>query len=77
MDTSAQYGQMDFNLPHDVVELPSKGIFYKTKKLLLSDTRKFVKKTGIKVTNVVGHKAKGGYIIKGYRTADNKVHKFF
>jgi hypothetical protein len=32
MDTSAQYGQMDFNLPHDVVELPSKGIFYKTKK---------------------------------------------
>jgi hypothetical protein len=32
MDQSAQYGQMDFNLPHDVVSLPSKGIFYKSKK---------------------------------------------
>lgn len=32
MDQSAQYGQMDFNLPHDVVALPSKGIFYKSKK---------------------------------------------
>ena len=27
-----QYGQMNFNLPHDVVQLPSKGIFYKNKK---------------------------------------------
>jgi len=27
-----QYGQMDFNLPHDVVKLPSNGIFYKSKK---------------------------------------------
>jgi hypothetical protein len=25
-------GQQDFNLPHDVIELPSKGIFYKSKK---------------------------------------------
>ena len=32
MDKSAQYGQMDFNLPHDVVELPSGGVFYKNKK---------------------------------------------
>jgi hypothetical protein len=32
MDQSSQYGQMDFNLPHDVVSLPSKGIFYKPKK---------------------------------------------
>jgi len=32
MDQSTQYGQMDFNLPHDVVSLPSKGIFYKQKK---------------------------------------------
>ena len=32
MDQSAQYGQVDFNLPHDVVSLPSKGIFYKPKK---------------------------------------------
>lgn len=27
-----EYGQMNFNLPHDVVQLPSKGIFYKNKK---------------------------------------------
>jgi hypothetical protein len=26
------YGQMNFNLPHDVVSLPSGGIFYKNKK---------------------------------------------
>jgi hypothetical protein len=31
-DTSRQYGQQDFNLPHDVVTLPSKGKFYKNKK---------------------------------------------
>ena len=28
MDTSSQYGQQDFDLPHDVVELPSRGKFY-------------------------------------------------
>jgi len=27
-----EYGQMDFNLPHDVVTLPSRGVFYKSKK---------------------------------------------
>ena len=32
MDQSTQYGQMDFNLPHDIVSLPSKGIYYKPKK---------------------------------------------
>jgi hypothetical protein len=32
MDQSAIYGQQDFNLPHDVVKLPSRGIFYKPKK---------------------------------------------
>jgi hypothetical protein len=32
MDQSAQYGQMEFNLPHDVVKLPSGGVFYKPKK---------------------------------------------
>jgi len=32
MDTAAQYGQMDMNLPHDVVKLPSGGKFYKNKK---------------------------------------------
>lgn len=29
---SNQYGQMDFNLPHDIVPLPSGGKFYKSKK---------------------------------------------
>ena len=29
---SKQYGQMDFNLPHDVVSLPSGGKYYKSKK---------------------------------------------
>ena len=32
MDQSTQYGQMDFNLPHDIVSLPTKGVFYKSKK---------------------------------------------
>jgi hypothetical protein len=35
MDQSAQYGQMNFNLPHDVVTLPSRGKFYKNKKKTL------------------------------------------
>jgi hypothetical protein len=32
MDDSRQYGQQDFNLPHDVVSLPSGGLFYLNKK---------------------------------------------
>ena len=32
MDNASQYGQMEFNLPHDVVQLPSQGKFYKNKK---------------------------------------------
>lgn len=32
MDQTAAYGQQNFNLPHDVVKLPSKGVFYKPKK---------------------------------------------
>lgn len=31
-DQSREYGQKNFTLPHDVVPLPSKGVFYKTKK---------------------------------------------
>lgn len=31
-NNTASYGQMDFNLPHDVVQLPSKGLFYKSRK---------------------------------------------
>ena len=29
------YGQENFTLPHDVVQLPSQGIFYKNKKKTL------------------------------------------
>lgn len=32
MDESIQYGQMNMDLPHDVVKLPSGGKFYKNKK---------------------------------------------
>ena len=32
MDNASSYGQMNINLPHDVVELPSKGKLYKNKK---------------------------------------------
>jgi hypothetical protein len=32
MNETTQYSQMDFNLPHDVVQLPSKGKFYKNGK---------------------------------------------
>ena len=35
MDNIASYGQMDFNLPHDVIKLPSGGKFYKNKKSAL------------------------------------------
>jgi hypothetical protein len=31
-DQSRDYGQMNFTLPHDVVPLPSGGVFYKNKK---------------------------------------------
>ena len=32
MDNSIEYGQQHFNLPHDVVKLPSRGVFYTPKK---------------------------------------------
>jgi hypothetical protein len=32
MNNEREYGQRDFNLPHDVVPLPSQGLFYKNKK---------------------------------------------
>jgi hypothetical protein len=32
MTNEKEYGQMNFNLPHDVVPLPSQGLFYKNKK---------------------------------------------
>jgi hypothetical protein len=61
METNAnEYGQMNFNLPHDVVPLPSGGVFYPSKKksvkvgyltaadeniLVSMDTRKTIKET--------------------------------
>jgi hypothetical protein len=32
MEESIKYGQENFNLPHDVVKLPSGGVYYKSKK---------------------------------------------
>jgi len=32
MEDTTQYGQENFSMPHDVVQLPSRGIFYKNKK---------------------------------------------
>lgn len=32
MDTTHQYEQINFDLPHDILQLPSGGIFYKSKK---------------------------------------------
>ena len=32
MDQAIEYGQQNFNLPHDVIKLPSKGVFYTPKK---------------------------------------------
>ena len=32
MDNALDYGQQQFNLPHDVVKLPSRGIYYTPKK---------------------------------------------
>ena len=32
MENETQYGQMNFNLPHDVVPLPSQGLFYANKR---------------------------------------------
>ena len=32
MDESKKYGQENFNLPHDVLNLPSGGKFYNNKK---------------------------------------------
>lgn len=34
-DQSREYGQMNLTLPHDVVPLPSKGVFYRNKKKTL------------------------------------------
>jgi hypothetical protein len=35
MDATQQYAQQNFSLPHDVVKLPSGGVFYKSKKKVI------------------------------------------
>ena len=59
MDNSAQYGQQDFNLPHDVVMLPSQGKFYRNKK------------SSLKVGYLT---AADENILLGQRNPDNIVH---
>jgi hypothetical protein len=54
------YGQLDFNLPHDLVPLPSQGIFYKSKKKSV--------KVGYLTANdenflIAGNQVSGGNII--------------
>ena len=54
------YGQMDFNLPHDLVPLPSQGVFYKSKKKAV--------KVGYLTANdenflIAGNQISGGNII--------------
>ena len=59
MDNSTQYGQQDFNLPHDVVMLPSQGKFYRNKK------------SSLKVGYLT---AADENILLGQRNPDNIVH---
>ena len=59
MDNATQYGQEDFNLPHDVVTLPSQGRFYRNKKASLK----------------VGYlTASDENILLGQKNPDNIVH---
>jgi hypothetical protein len=52
------YGQMNFTLPHDVVELPSKGLYYKNKKSsvkvgYLTATDEDILSSGVKNNNLL------------------------
>jgi hypothetical protein len=58
MENEILYGQMNFNLPHDVVELPSKGLYYKNKKSgvkvgYLNATDEDVLSSGVKNNNLL------------------------
>ena len=58
MENEILYGQMNFNLPHDVVELPSRGLYYKNKKSAvkvgyLNATDEDVLSSGVKNNNLL------------------------
>ena len=58
MENEILYGQMNFNLPHDVVELPSRGLYYKNKKSgvkvgYLNATDEDVLSSGVKNNNLL------------------------
>ena len=59
MDQGKQYGQANMNLPHDVVPLPSQGIFYTNKKkslkvgyLTAQDENLLLSNSGYRVVNI-------------------------
>ena len=58
MENEILYGQTNFNLPHDVVELPSRGLYYKNKKSAvkvgyLNATDEDVLSSGVKNNNLL------------------------
>ena len=58
MENEIMYGQMNFTLPHDVVELPSKGLYYKNKKSsvkvgYLTATDEDILSSGVKNNNLL------------------------
>jgi hypothetical protein len=58
MENEILYGQTNFNLPHDVVELPSRGLYYKNKKSgvkigYLNATDEDVLSSGVKNNNLL------------------------
>ena len=60
MENEQQYGQMNFNLPHDVVPLPSQGLFYANKKksvkvgYLTAQDENLLASVNLGTTNVIG-----------------------
>ena len=60
MENEIQYGQMNFNLPHDVVPLPSQGLFYANKKksvkvgYLTAQDENLLASVNMGTTNVIG-----------------------
>lgn len=60
MENEQQYGQMNFNLPHDVVPLPSQGLFYANKKksvkvgYLTAQDENLLASVNMGTTNVIG-----------------------
>ena len=49
MDQSTEYGQANFTLPHDMVILPSQGVFYKNRKNILNFSLKQINNYQIRI----------------------------